>query len=118
MSTIGGPGGIGGPKGPKGPDGPSSIDDVDDVDNTDPTAPAETAGVAESRTISGAGPVDVDALAGEIAAGRLTPHEAIDRLVEATAGPDLDAAERAELREMLTDLVANDPYLGRLVGRI
>ncbi len=110
MSTIGGPGGIGGPKGPKGPDGGSPIDDASEVDAT------STAEVAEAR--SAAGPVDVESLANEIAAGRLTPHEAIDRLVAATAGPDLDPTERAELREMLTDLVANDPYLGRLVGRI
>jgi hypothetical protein len=61
---------------------------------------------------------DVEALAAEVAAGRLTPREAIDQLVEATADPGLDAAERAELRELLTDLVANDPYLGGLVGRI
>jgi hypothetical protein len=60
----------------------------------------------------------VDRLAGEIAAGRLTPREAIDQLVELTAGPEMGAAERAELRELLTDLVANDPYLGGLVGRV
>ncbi|MBA2544814.1 MAG: hypothetical protein H0V17_34535 [Deltaproteobacteria bacterium] len=60
----------------------------------------------------------VDKLAAEIAAGNLSPGEAIDRLVEATAGPELDAAERAELRELLTDLVANDPYLGGLAGRV
>ena len=58
------------------------------------------------------------ALSAEVAAGRLTPREAIDRLVEATAGPELDASERAELREMLTDLVANDPYLGALASRV
>jgi hypothetical protein len=105
MSTIGGPGGVGGPKGPDGPEGPSEIDDVAG------DAPVEHAqGV---NTASG-----LDALAAEIAAGRLTPREAIDRLVEATAGPGLDAAERAELRELLTDLVAHDPHLGALVGRI
>jgi hypothetical protein len=109
MSTIGGPGGIGGPKGPKGPDGPDDASSIDDVDA------ARTDAVADAGSIT---PPDVEALANEIAAGRLTAGEAIDRLVEATAGPELGAAERAELREMLTDLVANDPYLGRLVGRI
>jgi hypothetical protein len=104
MSTIGGPGGIGGPKGPSGPDGPDGLDapaDVDDVATTD----------AATATM-------IDKLAADIAAGTLTPHEAIDRLVDATAGPELGAVERAELREMLTDLVANDPYLGGLAGRI
>lgn len=105
MSTIGGPGGVGGPKGPGGPEGPSEIDDVAGeapVEHTQGTAPAS----------------DIEALAAEVAAGRLTPREAIDRLVDATAGPGLDATERAELRELLADLVANDPYLGGLVGRI
>jgi hypothetical protein len=105
MTTIGGPGGIGGPKGPGGPEGPSEIDDV--------------AGDAPVEQAPAAGPPgDALALAAEIAAGRLTPQEAIDRLVDAAAGPGLDAAERAELRALLTDLVANDPYLGSLAGRI
>jgi hypothetical protein len=108
MSTIGGPGGIGGPQGPEAPDGPPKIDDIDDVASG---APVELAhGTAPAR--------DIEALATEIAAGRLTQREAIDRLVEATAGPALGATERAELRELLTELVANDPYLGGLVGRI
>jgi hypothetical protein len=116
MSTIGGPGGIGGPKGPKGPDGVGDVGDIGDVGDVGETDAAAPASVTESRSAAGA--ADVEALAADIAAGRLTPHEAIDRLVEATAGPELDAAERAELREMLTDMVANDPHLGRLVGRI
>jgi len=130
MSTIGGPGGIGGPKGPQGtpgadgPDGPSDIDgrgtptavsgpeggrgSIDDV--------AGEAAIAQAPAAPAAG--DLEALAAEVAAGRLTPHEAIDRLVEATAGPGLDATERAELRELLSDLVTNDPHLGGLANRI
>jgi len=114
MSTIGGPGGIGGPKGPDGPDGLSDIEEGD-------VAAGGVAGKAavELAQVAGAGATgDLQALAAEVAAGRLTPHEAIDRLVEATAGPGLDASERAELRELLTDLVTNDPHLGALVGRI
>jgi hypothetical protein len=105
MSTIGGPGGIGGPKGPAGPEGPSDIDDVAG------DAPVEQAPAAAPAS-------EIEALAAEVAAGRLTQREAIDRLVDAAAGPELGAAERAELRELLTDLVANDPYLGGLAGRI
>jgi len=104
MTAIDGPGGIAGPKAPGGPEGTSEIDDVAGE------APVEAAGTT--------GTSDIEALAAEIAAGRLTQREAIDRLVEATAGPGIDATERAELRELLTDLVANDPYLGGLVGRI
>jgi len=105
MTTIGGPGGIGGPAGPARPDPPSEIAEVagdSPVDGAEATAPA----------------TDLDALAADVAAGRLTPREAIDRLIDATAGPGLDAAERAELRELFNDLIANDPHLGSLIGRI
>src|SRR5687767_2495322 len=106
--SIGGPGGIGGPKGPTGPSGVDGADAVDDV-----------AGDAAVERAAGTGrAADIDALAAEVAAGRLTAREAIDRLVDATATPDMDATERAELREILTDLVANDPYLGGLANRV
>jgi hypothetical protein len=107
MSTIGGPGGIGGPKGPSGPDGPDGATDV-----------AEVGDVSDVTSTDAATATMIDKLAADIAAGKLTPKEAIDRLVEATAGPELDAAARAELREMLADLVANDPFLGGLANRI
>ncbi len=105
MSSIGGPSGIGGPGGPSGPGGPDGPDGPDDVGGADATEDAQ-------RTS------DIDALAAEVAAGRLTPREAIDQLVESTATPDLSAAERAELREMLADLVANDPYFTNLTNRV
>lgn len=114
MTGIGGPGGIGGPKGPSGVDGADAVDDVAD---TGDVADIGQASGAERAAATGHAP-DIDALSAEIAAGRLTPREAIDRLVEATADPSMDAAERAELRELLTDLVANDPYLGGLVNRV
>ncbi|MGE0872844.1 MAG: hypothetical protein AB7P03_30090 [Kofleriaceae bacterium] len=108
MSSIGGPSGIDGPKGPTGPEG---------VDTPEAAAQGtEAAAIEPSTQIQR--PSDVQALASEIAAGRLTAREAIDQLVEATATPGMNAAERAELRELLTDLVANDPYLGQLAGRV
>jgi len=109
--TIGGPSGIGGPKGPTGPSGPNEVDDVGDVAQA---GDVERAAGARSAT----GAADIQALSAQVAAGRLTPREAIDRLVDATATPDMDATERAELRELLTDLVANDPYLGALANRV
>jgi hypothetical protein len=114
MTSIGGPGGIGGPKGPSGPSdidataGADAADDVTDVGGDQ----------AVDRAAATGRPPDIDALAAEVAAGRLSAREAIDRLVEATATPDMDPAERAELRELLTDLVANDPYLGSLANRV
>lgn len=126
MSTIGGPGGIGGPKGPGGPGGPDGPEGPDGPDGPGaldaPDAPDAAAALGRDAGVEKAGAAgaagDIDALAAEVAAGRLTPHEAIERLVDATAGPELGPAERAELRELLTDLVANDPYLGALAGRL
>ena len=102
MTSIGGPGGIGGPKGPSDvgrPDEPGAIDEVAEPD--------------------AAAPGQFDHIAADIAAGKLTAQEAIERMVDEIAGhQELAAADRAELKEMLADLVANDPYLSGLVGRI
>jgi len=106
--SVGGPSGIGGPKGPGGPTGPEGIDGTDGTDAVDSAATVEH---AENTA-------DIDRLAADVAAGKLTPKEAIDQLVEATATPDLSAAERAELRELLADIVANDPYFGGLANRV
>jgi len=109
MSTIGGPGGIGGPKGPGGPEGPEGPEGPDDI--------GDELGVDEATATKAAG--ELHAMAADIAAGRLTAREAVDKLVDEIAGTqDLGTAERAELRELLTDLVANDPYLQSLVGRV
>ena len=108
MSTIGGPGGIGGPKGPKGPDASDAADDV-----------GEIAGGDAAEATQGVGQADIDAIASDVAAGKLTPREAVDRLVDQIAGTDvLDPADRAELREIMSDLVANDPHLQSLLGRV
>ena len=112
--SVGGPSGIGGPQGPggpTGPDGPEGPDGPGAADAADAVDSAPTVEHAESTA-------DIDRLAAEVAAGKLTPKEAIDQLVEATATPDLSAAERAELRELLADIVANDPYFGGLANRI
>jgi hypothetical protein len=109
MSGIGGPGGIGGPKGPGGPDGPDDVGDVGDVGDVSDVRGAD--GAAQTSNI--------DALAADVAAGKITPQQAVDRLVDEIAGTQqLDASERAELKELMTDLIANDPNLAALVGRI
>ena len=111
MSPIGGaggPGGVGGPKGPGGPEGPDDLDDVADV-GTESSVSSTTAAKAAGG---------LEAMASEIAAGKLTPREAVDKIVDEIAGTDqLGATEQAELRELLGDLVENDPYLQSLVGR-
>jgi len=117
MSTIGGPGGIGGPKGPKGPDGPDGPDNSDGPDSADKLSGGR--GPDAAAATSATGQPDIDAIASDIAAGKLTPREAVDKLVDQIAGTDvLDPADRAELRQMMADLVANDPHLQGLLGRI
>jgi hypothetical protein len=108
VSSVGGPGGIGGPKGPGGPTGTEGPDDLAEI-GADP-------GI--ERTTGAASSTEIDAIAADMAAGRLTAHEAVEKLVDQIAGTEqLAPADRAELREMLTDLVANDTYLAGLVGR-
>ena len=106
MSTIGGPGGIGGPKGPKPPGGAEDVGEVS----------AETGVEAAEQTRSTS---ELDAIAADLSAGRLTPHEAVEKLVDQIAnGTDLGPADRAELRELMADLIANDPHLGALINRL
>ena len=109
--SVGGPSGIGGPQGPGGPTGPEAPDGPGAADAADAVDSAATVEHAENAA-------DIDRLAADVAAGKLTPKEAIDQLVEATATPDLSPAERAELREILADIVANDPYFGGLANRV
>jgi hypothetical protein len=62
---------------------------------------------------------EIAALAAELAAGRLTAREAIERLVErVAAGAELDPEEHAELRALMSDLIECDPNLGALAARV
>jgi hypothetical protein len=107
---IGGPGGIDGPKGPGGVGGIDDVDGGDAIDGADAAAAATAATAAEDAAIA--------ALAAELRAGTITPEAALDRILDQTVSADLDPAERAELREMIADLVASDPYLTGLLGSI
>ncbi len=116
IGGAGGPGGIGGAKPPGGVDEAAQVGDVGDtagVADTTEASPVGLAHTAASRLQPGA----LDALAHDLATGRLTPHEAIERLV-AQAGAGLPQLDQVELRELLDDLVANDPYLGSLAKRL
>lgn len=125
MTGIGGPGGIG-PKGPAaGPGGLGSASDAEAATGAEATsaaaggeaAHAAQAGHAAQRTGAAAGLQGMDALAAEIAAGRLTPKQAVDYLVDA-AGAGLEPEERVELQELLGDLFANDPHLQSLIANL
>jgi hypothetical protein len=112
MSGIGGPGGVGGPGrpggvgGPDGPDGPGGPDG--------PEGPDRAAGAGGIAAAAAPTADPLSARAADVAAGRLTPQAALDQLIDQTIAPELGAAERAELREMIIDLVANDPHLAAL----
>jgi hypothetical protein len=122
MTGVGGPGGVG-PKGPTAD--PAATSAADEAGASESTSAASSAGSAEASAQAGAaqrasiaaGLHGMDALAGEIAAGRLTPRQAIDYLVDA-AGVGLEAGEQTQLRELLSDLFANDPHLQSLLDQL
>jgi hypothetical protein len=105
----------------KGPTGPILVD-ASAVSGTAPQAaershgPAFAAHVEAARAQSAAGADYVQQLASEVSAGRMSPTEAVDVLVEAAAGPDLPDVQRAELRSLLTDIIANDPHFASLIA--
>jgi hypothetical protein len=111
MTSSNGPGGSAA-SGPPGEPGPARVQPADDR-----TAPAARDAAAAAPTVAAR---TLEAIAADLAAGRLTPRDAALEIVEGAAATatELAPAQRAELRELLTDLVTNDPYLGGLVGRI
>lgn len=107
MSGITGSGGPGGPKGPSGPDlgGPDEVE------------PGDAGGAVAAHGTSGIADANIDQIAADLDAGRITGREALDRLIDEAVG-QVDAADRAELREVMADLIANDPHLAALAARI
>ena len=104
---------IKGPSGPGGPTGPVGTDDLPDADRADQAGRAgQTAGAAGAER---AGDVDpMIAVAADLDAGRISPDQALARLLDDGLGPDLDPAQRAELEGLFADLLATDPYLAGL----
>ena len=109
---------ISGGAGPRGPGGiaggPTSVDGigdgVDEVDDVQGVATPAATGVASSDPLA--------ALAADLSAGKISPHQALERLIDSTMHDGLSAADRADLREMITDLADNDPYLKSLLGQL
>ncbi len=112
MSGIKGPGGPTSPLGPTGASGPEGTTESSD------TSFADQVSKATAEPAAAAPPSGMDALAAEISAGRMTPAQAMEVLIDQTAGPDMPAAQRAELRELLSDLLANDPHLAALAAQV
>lgn len=121
MSGVGGPGGVG-PKGPADSTGLSG-EATSIADSQRPTAAERSLATEHAQATAQVGTSEraslrgVDALASELSAGRITPRQALDALVEA-AGADLGPTERAELREILGELLANDPHLRSLTSSL
>ena len=115
-SGIGGAGGIGGPRGPSGPTGPRS---GDAVEGPGEALSAEATRAAEAARGPGAAQMSsIDRLAADLDAGRISADDALAQLM-ADAVPDgMPAADRADLREALLDLLATDPYLAGLAARL
>ncbi|MBI5478584.1 MAG: hypothetical protein HY906_07015 [Deltaproteobacteria bacterium] len=93
------------------------------------TTGPEGAAALEARGPEGAARADaaaaadpVRSVAADLRAGRITPEQAVDRLVEDTVsrriGAQAPEAVRARLRASLVDLLARDPHLADLVKRL
>ncbi len=119
MSGINGPGGPTSLDGPAGPtDGTAATESAAGSSATsfaDQVRSASNEPTAAATTLE---PSGVDALAAEVSAGRMTPSQAIDVLLDQAAGPDLPVQQRAQLRELLSDMLANDPHFAELTRRV
>jgi hypothetical protein len=114
INRSGGPGGAGGPTGPG---------DVADVGEAE--APVEAGAPLEvhaagAAAAGGVETAQIDRIAADLDAGRISGREALDRLLDEAVPADLalDEAERAELREAMEELIAHDPHLAALAARI
>jgi hypothetical protein len=98
------------------PSGPPSTPDIPAADG----AAAETAAAGASGGIGAAGADAVQRVAEDLAAGRISRDEAVDRLLaDALGGEMVQAAPaevRAEIAEALRALVETDPHLASLVA--
>ncbi|MGD9128803.1 MAG: hypothetical protein PVH19_15610 [Planctomycetia bacterium] len=103
---------------PSNPLESGAIDAVNDaaesVSNT-----TETQGTA---SIAGDGADSIDKIAADVAAGRIGQNEAVDRILADVMGTPMIAAApesmRRELREMLENLLEDDPHLRSLRAAI
>jgi hypothetical protein len=124
-SGISGSGGPGGAGKPGGADAPGGVDDAEaSVESGAPlevhAAHATAAGGAASSTHGVGDTSGIDRIAADLEAGRITGREALDRLID-EAVPDeaeLGPQDRAELRDAMRELIANDPHLQALAARI
>jgi hypothetical protein len=111
-------------KGPTdGPRPPDAVDEAGGVDGLDESAPASTGGV--ERVGGPGGPDGTDAV-GEVAArlraGEITSDEALELLIDDAIQRQLGGAvaseHEEELRQLLRNYAATDPYLAAKIRRL
>jgi hypothetical protein len=126
-SGISGSGGPGGARGPGGPGGPATTDEAGEAGEAgeaegavETGAPLAAHAAAPGGAAVGLDTGGIDRIAADLDAGRISGREALDRLLDEAVPEDagLDAAERADLREAMLELIANDPHLQALAARI
>jgi hypothetical protein len=113
-SGIQGPGGPGGPRGPGGPEGAGG---PGDITGAGASLAAEVERLRAARGAGPAPPADLARLAADLDAGRITGDQALAEVI-AGLGVDLGELDAAELRALVADLVATDPYLAGLAARL
>jgi hypothetical protein len=113
-SGISGPGGPGGPRGPGGPEGAAG---AGEVAGAGAALAAEVERLRAAQAAGAAPPTDLARLAADLDAGRISGDEALAQLV-AGLGLDLGELDGAELRALVADLVASDPFLAELAARL
>lgn len=126
INKSGGPGGAGGPEGPGGTDDVGDVGDVGETEGAvEAGAPLEVH-AAGAAAAGGVAPTEsmqhgeIDRIAADLDAGRISGHEALERLLDEAVPPELGLgdAERAELRAAMEELIAHDPHLAALAARI
>jgi hypothetical protein len=112
-------------KGPTdGPRPPDAVDEAPGVDGVDETAPAESKGVERVGGPGGpGGGVDpIGEVAARLRAGEISSDEAVELLIDDAIARQMAGAvpkERAdELRQLLRNYAANDPYLAARIRRL
>ena len=121
----------------KGPGGPGDVPDIDAADGEATTAGAKGSGGIEGTRggfaeklgsadatagVQGAtGAHPADAVSADLRAGKITPEQAVDRLVDlavtAGGGAALPDGVKAMLRAQLEGMLREDPFLSGMAKR-
>ncbi len=103
--------------GPGGPKGPASTEATEAASGTERVGASLAAEVERLRGAGAAAPTELSALAADLDAGRISGDEALARLVSSLGG-ELGELDGAELRALMADLIASDPYLAGLAAKL